>query len=84
MNSLDRMIKSERKQKYKRLRKLRQARDMASKHAKHKLLLSKVFKFVKRDNVDECLFKSNLAKHILDNQFRITLQAPRPPKTSTK
>lgn len=80
MSGLDRIIKAERKRKYKRLKKLRKARDMASKYSKHKLLLSKVFKLVKRDNIDECLFTSDLAKYILDRQlFIVGVRPPKPP-----
>ena len=77
--SIDRIIKAERKRKYKRLRKLRKARDMASKYSKHKLMISKVFKYVKYDGADECLFTKDLAKHILDRQsFIVGVRPPKP------
>lgn len=81
MNKLERVIKRERRQKYKRLRKLRKARDMASKYTDNKLLLSNVYKFIRFDNVDEYLFTSDLAKHMLDMEsWIIGKYPPRPPK----
>lgn len=77
--ALDRLIKRERNAKCKRLKRLRRARDTASKHTKSKLLLSKVFKYYKYNRDDERKFLSDLVKDIFDNHRNITGES-RPPK----
>lgn len=80
VSAFDRIIKRERKAKYKRLRKLRKARDNASKYIGRKLLLSDVFKYYKfHYGKDENLFLSNLSKDIFDN-YKSILGEDRPPK----
>lgn len=78
MNKLDKMIKRERKAKYKRLKRLRVARDMASKHIKQKMLVSKVVKYYSRFNTYEYTILHLLAKDIFDNKDSI-LSNNRPP-----
>lgn len=67
MNGLDRIIKRERKSRYKRLIKLRRARDMSKKHRKSVLKLSvidsKIGCFAHKE-----FFLSDLAKLILDSE----------------
>lgn len=80
LNRLDRTVADERRRKYKRLTKLRKARDMASKHSKHKLLLSDVFNLVRFDKADEYMFTGDLAKYILDRQLLVAgIRPPSPP-----
>lgn len=80
MSRFDRYMKRKRKRKYKRLRKLRKARDMASKYTKNKILLSRVFNYVKYDETDNRLFTSGLAKYIFENQNSIIgIRPPKPP-----
>lgn len=79
MNSLDKRIARERKQRYKRLIKLRKARDMSNKYRKRIMKLSAIDKYVGYDKHNE-FFLSDLAKAILDNQNRIIGARIRPPK----
>ncbi|MBO0961453.1 hypothetical protein J1P26_17240 [Neobacillus sp. MM2021_6] len=83
MNALDRLIKAERKRRYKRLKKIRKARDMASKYTKRNITISKLDKFFNSDHVD-CQFTGCLAKDIVDYENRILGLRLRPPMPKSK
>jgi hypothetical protein len=82
MNSLDRIMKKERKRRYKRLKKLFKARDMASKYINRIIRVSLLDKSLPRD-IDLETTTGVLAKHIVDTHKRIlglTIRPPKPPK----
>lgn len=79
MNSLDRIIKRQRKHRYKRLRKLFKARDMASKYVNKVVAISKVDDYF--DLYEEEFHTTGmLAKEIVDKNERILRNATRPSK----
>lgn len=88
MDALERIIRSERKQKYKYLKKLIKARDMASKHINSNIRLSQLNTFVSECSIDvDGYFTGNLAKLIVDHQKRIVngkLRPPPPPSQSVR
>jgi hypothetical protein len=79
MNSLDRIIKRERKRRYKKLKKLFKARDMASKYIDRVITISLLDGSISRDAV-ECNFTGVLAKMIIDTHRKIVgIRPPAPP-----
>jgi hypothetical protein len=79
MNSLDRIVNRERKRRYKRLKKLFKARDMASKYIDRVITVSLLDKNLSRDMVD-CNYTGVLAKIILDTHRKIVgIRPPAPP-----
>lgn len=85
LRKFDKTIKKDRDRKCKRLRKLRIARDMASRHTKQKLLLSRVYDYFRFNKEDEHLSKRHLAYFILNRAAFIAGVRPPPPKpTSVK
>jgi hypothetical protein len=78
MNGLDKMIKRERKFKYKRLKKLRKARDMSKHHRDGILKLSRVNSWFNSTEHQE-YFPVNLARIILQ-KYDNEKNRPRPPK----
>jgi hypothetical protein len=79
MNSLDKIIKRERKRRYKRLRKLRRARDMSVGYRKEIITLSKVDKYVGYGQHEE-VTTGTLANIILKYKDTILGARIRPPK----
>jgi len=75
---LDRLIIRERNNKCKRLKRLRKARDVASKYVKYKLPLSKVYGKYRFVRNDERMFLPSLVKDIVDCH-RSILGLDRPP-----
>lgn len=81
MSSLDRIIKKERKLRYRKLKKLFKARDMASKHIDRTMKISLLDKALDTNTVNSH-FTGNLAKMIIDTHKRIlgiTIRPPKPP-----
>src|SRR6185312_14234454 len=79
LNALDRIIKRERKLRYKRLTKLFIARGMASKHLKLTIKISDLDKHFRKDEHNH-FFVGDLAKYIVDNYKKILNIYPRPPR----
>lgn len=79
-------MKRERKQRYKRLKKLFKARDMASKYIDMRISISLLDSSVSDIIIDQ-YFTSDLAKRIVDTHMKIlglnTIRAPKPPKTKS-
>ncbi|MGG1453444.1 hypothetical protein ABE325_21280 [Bacillus licheniformis] len=71
MNSVDKFFLKKRINRYKKLRKLRRARDMSKKHRKKVMTLSFVAKFTESRSESECLFLSDLAAYILEHELQI-------------
>lgn len=79
MNGLDRIIKKQRKARYKRLRKLFKARDMASKYVKPLLTVKRLDEHL-GNNIHDYYFTADLAKKIVDNiHYIVGFRASRPP-----
>jgi hypothetical protein len=78
VNGLDKIIKGERKYRYKRLKKLRKARDMSKNYRKTILKLSTVNGWF-REGEHEELFTNRLARAILSIYER-ELNRPKIPK----
>ena len=65
----------------KRLRKIRQARDLASPHVDFKILTSDLVEALKFNRLEECTFTSTLAHCIIDGNVRVMgHRMKRPPK----
>lgn len=80
---LDRLIIRERNNEYKRLKRLRKARDVASKYVNHTLPLSKVYDRYRFTRQDERMFLATLVKDIVDCHKSI-LGLDRPPKPPSR
>ena len=79
MNGLDRIIKAERNRRYKRLKKIRRARDKASKYIKKNVTTSMIDNFFDVQDV-EWHTTNSLGKAIIECQNRILGIRIRPPK----
>lgn len=79
MSSLDRLMKKRRRKRYKRLKKLFKARDMASKYTKKPIPVIKLDKYFNIWDI-ETNFTGDIASRIVDEQRRILGDIIRPPK----
>lgn len=78
MNSLDKIVKRERRRRLKKLKRLFVARDMASKYTGNSIKVSLLDKHISEEEVSYHTIGS-LAKWVLDNSRRISRRPPRPP-----
>lgn len=81
LNGLDKIMKVERKQRYKDLRKLRKARDMATKYVNKKILLSTLDTIHWHMELDYH-FTSSLAREIV--RVKNSVRPPAPPSRQVK
>lgn len=80
MNRLDKMMKKERKTRYKRLKKMFRARDMARKYTNRRMPISKLDDYFNKYE-HERYFTSDLARRIIREENRIMGVRPKLPKT---
>lgn len=84
MKSLDRMIKSDRRNEYKLLRRLRKSRDAARKYVKHPIKVSELQRFYARDFV-QYNYAHVIAKDIVDRKGVVKrIRPPKPPSQNMK
>lgn len=79
MNSLDKIVRREKRIRYKRLKKLFKARDMASEYLNINITVSKLDKYFKSDE-HQYHSTGRLAKIIIDDHKKILGITKRPPK----